>query len=451
MEESLGLKHFHIITMGCQMNEYDSDLASQLLLNMGYHPASDPLEADLILINTCAVRARAEQKAVSILGRVLKQKRRTPDLKVGMMGCVAQKRGAELFKRFPELDLVLGTREVFRMREHIQDSQNRLRVLATELNLQPPPSPRPSGYFRSRVTAFISIMEGCNNFCTYCIVPFTRGRETSRSPEEILSEADHLLSEGVREITLLGQNVNSYSYGKGEGQCRFPLLLRRLSSLEGLLRIRFTTSHPKDLSDELIRCFAEIPSLCRQIHLPFQAGSNRILKRMNRGYTREQYMDRVKELREVVPSIAITSDVMVGFPGETEEDFQETMDLIRKIEFDNLYSFKYSDREKTRSSTMSGKIDEAEKSRRLALLQKLQKEITVRKNRSFKGSVVDVLVEGISRRGNQLTGKTESGRIVNFRAASELLGHIVKVTVKESSANSLRGEWLDPAGGISSH
>jgi tRNA-2-methylthio-N6-dimethylallyladenosine synthase len=429
------------------MNEYDSDLVAQLLLSMGYLPTSDPLEADLILINTCAVRARAEQKAVSILGRVLKQKRRTPDLKVGLMGCVAQQRGGDLFKRFPELDLVLGTREVSRIREHIHSSESRSRVLATELNLQPPASPNASGYFRSRFTAFISIMEGCNNFCTYCVVPFTRGREASRSPDDIVEEAKHLVTEGVREITLLGQNVNSYSYGKEEGQCRFPLLLRKLSSLKELLRLRFTTSHPKDLSDDLIRCFVEIPNLCRHIHLPFQSGSNRILKRMNRGYTREQYIDRVRDLRQAVPSIAITSDVMVGFPGETEDEFMETLDLIRQIEFDNLYSFKYSDRNKTRSSTMSGKIDEWEKSRRLGLLQKTQKEITIRKNKSFKGAVVEVLAEGLSRKGDQLTGKTEGSKIVNFKSDSQLLGHIVKVLIKESSANSLRGECLDSAGG----
>lgn len=439
--------HFHIITMGCQMNEYDSDLVAQLLLNMGYHPTSDPLEADLILINTCAVRARAEQKAVSILGRVLKQKRRTPDLKVGLMGCVAQQRGGDLFKRFPELDLVLGTREVSRIREHIRSSESRSRVLATELNLQPPASPNALGYFRSRFTAFISIMEGCNNFCTYCVVPFTRGREASRSPDHIVEEAKHLTTEGVREITLLGQNVNSYSYGREEGQCRFPLLLRKLSSLKELLRLRFTTSHPKDLSDDLIRCFVEIPNLCRHIHLPFQSGSNRILKRMNRGYTREQYIDRVRDLRQAVPSIAITSDVMVGFPGETEDEFMETLDLIRQIEFDNLYSFKYSDRNKTRSSAMNGKIDEWEKSKRLELLQKTQKEITIRKNKSFKGAVVEVLAEGLSRKGDQLTGKTEGSKIVNFKADSKLLGHIVKVLIKESSANSLRGECLGSAEG----
>jgi tRNA-2-methylthio-N6-dimethylallyladenosine synthase len=430
------------------MNEYDSDLAAQLLLNMGYLPASDPSEAGLILINTCAVRARAEQKAVSILGRVLKQKRKTPDLRVGIMGCVAQQRGADLFKRFPELDLVLGTREISRIREHIRDSGGESRVLATELNLQPPAAPNALGYFRSRVTGFISIMEGCNNFCTYCVVPLTRGREASRSPGDILEEANHLVSEGVREITLLGQNVNSYSHGTGgEEQCRFPMLLRELSGLKDLLRLRFTTSHPKDLSDELIRCFEEIPNLCRHIHLPFQSGSNRILKRMNRGYTREQYMERVSNLRRAVPAIAITGDVMVGFPGETEEEFQETLDLIRKIEFDNLYSFKYSDRNKTRSSAMSNKIDEREKSNRLGLLQKIQKEITIRKNRSLKGSVVNVLAEGFSRKGNQLTGRTEGNKIVNFISPNNELGRIVKVIIKESSANSLRGECVDAAGG----
>jgi tRNA-2-methylthio-N6-dimethylallyladenosine synthase len=423
------------------MNEYDSDLVSQLLLNMGYLPASDPLEADLVLINTCSVRARAEQKAFSMLGRIIKQKGRSPNLKVGIMGCVAQQRGDELFARFPGLDLVLGTREISRAGTHLLESlEMSKKVAATDLDLLPPRPSHAAGYFRGRYTGYVAIMEGCDNFCTYCVVPLTRGRERSRPPEEILEETVHLISEGIREVTLLGQNVNSYSYGS-EPPCRFPALLRRLSPLQGLLRIRFTTSHPKDLSDDLIRCFTEIPNLCRHIHLPFQSGSDRILKRMNRGYNRSQYMARVEQLRQAVPSMAITADVMVGFPGESEADFEQTMDLIRKIEFDNLYSFKYSDRDKTRASTLREKIDEEVKSRRLHLLQRTQREITLRKNRQLIGSSVEVLVEGFSRKGNQLTGRTEGNRIVNFAGNPESLGCIVKVRIKDASANSLRGEY----------
>jgi tRNA-2-methylthio-N6-dimethylallyladenosine synthase len=425
------------------MNEYDSDLVSQLLLNMGYIPTSNPMEADLVIVNTCSVRARAEQKAFSILGRIIKQKGRSPKLKVGIMGCVAQQRGADLFKRFPGLDLVLGTREVSRVKDYILDTVERGKeVLATELDLKPPRPSHASGFFRGRYTGCISIMEGCDNFCTYCVVPLTRGREASRSPEEIVEEANHLISEGVRDITLLGQNVNSYSYEREE-QCSFPALLRRLAGIQGLLRLRFTTSHPKDLSDDLIRCFTEIPNLCRHIHLPFQSGSNRILKRMNRGYSRDQYMARVTDLRKAVPSIAVTADVMVGFPGETEADFEETLDLVEKIEFDNLYSFKYSDREKTRASGMKGKIDDAEKSRRLSLLQRVQKEITLRKNRLILGSSVNVLVEGFSKKGNQLTGRTEGNKVINFKGSSKDLGSIVRVLVKDASANSLRGECIN--------
>jgi tRNA-2-methylthio-N6-dimethylallyladenosine synthase len=433
---------FHIITMGCQMNEYDSDVVAQHLLGKGYVPAPNPLEADLVLINTCAVRARAEQKALSFLGRMIKQKKKTPNLKVGLMGCVAQQWGSKLFSRFPELDLVLGTRELTRILDHLEDSTiHSRRVSATELDLQPPVAPLAAGYFRGRVTAFLSIMEGCNNFCTYCVVPHTRGREASRSPDHIVEEAKYLISEGIKEITLLGQNVNSYSFGQaGEG---FPSLLRRLSALPGLLRIRFTTSHPKDLSEELIRCFQELPNLCSHIHLPFQSGSDRILKRMNRGYTREQYLGRVEILRQGVPGIAITSDVMVGFPGETEEDFQETLGLIEKIQFDNLYSFKYSDRHGTAASRMRDKVADAEKGRRLALLQEFQRTITMKKNKGLVGSEQAVLVEDRSKKGHQLSGRSEANKVINFSSKICNIGKIVNVMVTGYTAISLLGETVE--------
>lgn len=442
-------RHFHIITMGCQMNEYDSDLASQILLGMGYLPAENESEADLILINTCAVRARAEQKAFSILGRMIKQKKKAAGLKVGIMGCVAQRYGSDLFTWVPDLDFVIGTREIAKIKERVRATEAcSKKTAATEIKKHPSQAPRVSGYFRGRVTAYVSIMEGCDNFCTYCIVPFTRGREVSRSPEDIKEEVMHLISEGIREVTLLGQNVNSYSFGE-PNTFGFSSLLRNLSPLSGLLRLRFTTSHPKDLSDDLIRCFNQLPNLCPHIHLPFQSGSNRILRGMKRGYTRDHYIQRVEELRRAVPDIAITSDVMVGFPGESVTDFDNTLDLIKKIEFDNLYSFKYSDRDGTKASLLPEKIDDREKTRRLLILQDIQKEITLRKNREIVGSERKVLVEGFSRKGHKLTGRTPENKIVNFIGDNKLIGTIVNVLINASSANSLSGEFTSAGQGPS--
>jgi len=435
-------QHYFIATMGCQMNEYDSDYLGQVLQDLEFLYTDDPNEADLILINTCAVRAKAEQKAYSLLGRMRSLKKRKPSLILGLVGCMAQQEGGRLIKKFPYLDLVLGTREVGRISEVLQGLEsNGKKTVATDLELKiPPPVNRP-GYFTGRVKGYISIMEGCNNFCSYCIVPYVRGREVSRSPEEILNEAANLVSQGIKEITLLGQNVNSYCSGEKE-KVRFPSLLRRLNKLDGLLRIRFTTSHPKDLSDELVQCFDELDKLCPHIHLPVQAGSNRILGLMNRGYTREMYIELIAKLRDVRPNMAITSDVIVGFPGESDEDFQMTLDLIRKIEFDNIFSFKYSDRKGTQAEKMAGKVDDETKSGRLSRLQALQKEITLEKNKRLEGQEVAILVDGHSRRGGQLKGRTGTNKIVNFKCDNKLINNMVKVKIKHCFVNSLRGELL---------
>ena len=293
-----------------------------------------------------------------------------------------------------------------------------------------------------KVTGYISIMEGCNNFCSYCIVPFVRGREIFRPPQQIMTEAVSLISQGVKEITLLGQNVNSYHW-KGRGgsdAVDFPRLLRDLNSLSGLLRLRFVTSHPKDLSDELISCFAEIPNLCPHIHLPFQAGSDRILNRMHRGYTRDDYLRLIQKLRAARPDIAITSDVMVGFPGENDQDFEDTLDLIRRVRFDSLFSFGYSDRTGTVAEHMEGKTSPLTKALRLSTLQNLQKRITLEKNTELEGRLVPVLVEGTSKRGHQLSGRTDSYKIVNFNGETDMIGRIVNVLIKRSFLNSLWGE-----------
>jgi tRNA-2-methylthio-N6-dimethylallyladenosine synthase len=428
--------------MGCQMNEYDSDYLGQVLVASNYLPTEHPEHADIILINTCTVRAKAAQKAFSLLGRMVSLKRKNPDLILGIAGCLAQQEGSGLMERFPDLDLVLGTREKGRFEsllKRILTSHEKIVAIDMDGRLASPI--QSNGYFKGRVRSFISIMEGCNNFCSYCIVPYVRGREVSRPPPDILEEAKHLILEGTKEITLLGQNVNSYQWDRAYD---FPSLLREMNSLEGLVRIRFTTSHPKDLSDGLIDLFAELSHLCPHIHLPFQAGSNKILKLMNRQYTREKYMALVEKLRQVRPEIAITSDVMVGFPQESDEDFQMTLDLIEKIEFDNLYSFKYSDRKGTLAGKMTGKIDEPEQSYRLQKLQDLQRRITLEKNQKLEGTETEVLVEGHAKRKGQLTGRTSSNKIVNFYNNNNIIGSLVKVKIQRAYTNSLQGKLCTP-------
>ena len=417
------------------MNEYDSDHLAMSLINNGWMPDDHPENADLILINTCAVRAKPEQKAASFLGRMLAIKRKNPDLILAVAGCMAQNQGRNFIKRFPQVDLVMGPREISRFQDHLQQLQSeRGRIIATDLAF-PPPGPEPcEGFFKGRVTGFVSIMEGCNNFCSYCIVPFVRGREISRPPADIIAEVNALISDGVKDITLLGQNVMSYSWNNRD----FTSLLKEISQTEGLLRLRFTTSHPKDLSEDVIQCFKDIENLCHHLHLPFQAGSNTVLKRMKRGYTREQYLALIDRLRTVQPDMAITSDVMVGFPGETDHDFEMTLDLIRQVRFDNLFSFKYSDRKGTIAYKMHEKIEEPEKTQRLKVLQDLQKDITLERNKLLKGVNIEVLVEGQSKKGSQMTGRSGSNKIVNFTDENCKIGDIVNVRIKECFFNSLR-------------
>jgi tRNA-2-methylthio-N6-dimethylallyladenosine synthase len=437
-------RSFYIETMGCQMNAHDSDFLAQSLLNRGFVPAGSPEQAEVILVNTCVVRAKPEQKAYSFLGRASAIKAANSGRFLGIVGCLAQMKGADLLKRFPQLDLIMGPRDLSRFPEIVKKIDRPSgKIVATRLYPAPPCHTPGQGYFHNRVTGYVSIMEGCNNFCSYCIVPYVRGREISRAPSEIMSEAVHLLLQGVKEIALLGQNVNSYLWkGGGRQRRNFPDLLRELSQLDGLLRLRFVTSHPKDLSDELISCFGEINNLCPNIHLPFQAGANRILNLMRRGYTREDYMTLIQKLRAVKPDIAITSDVMVGFPGETDEDFEWTLDLIRRVRFDSLFSFKYSDRRGTAADQMGGKIDALTKASRLNTLQNVQKGITLEKNKKLIGKDTVVLVEGQSKRKHQLSGRTDSFKIVNFIGNDSMIGSLVKVKIKCSFLNSLWGESI---------
>jgi tRNA-2-methylthio-N6-dimethylallyladenosine synthase len=429
--------------MGCQMNEYDSDYLGRILTDKGFISTESPENANLIIINTCSVREKAEQKAFSMLGRMIKLKKKRPEIILGFVGCIAQQEGKALLKKYPELNLVIGTREVGKIGGILDRVINyNERIAATDLALPPIYDFRNSEkYFKGRIKSHLSIMEGCNNFCSYCIVPYVRGREISRPPEEIIREAKNLVRQGVKELTLLGQNVNSYSSGKG-GNVTFPELLKMLGDIEGLFRIRFTTSHPKDMSDELIDSFVKVEKLCTHIHLPFQSGSNKILKLMNRKYTRDDYLQLTQKLRDISPDFAITSDVIVGFPGESDADFKKTLDLIEKIEFDNLFSFKYSDRKGTRASEMINKLDEKIKSSRLKILQDLQKEKTLLRNRQLEGRTEEILVDGISKQGTQYTGRTGTNKIINFTSKSNVIGKLLNVNIKRAFINSFQGELL---------
>ncbi|SPD75556.1 (Dimethylallyl)adenosine tRNA methylthiotransferase MiaB [uncultured Desulfobacterium sp.] len=429
-------RSFYIKTMGCQMNEYDSDCLARSLITKGCIPVNDPAIADIILINTCAVRAKPEQKAVSFLGRMAAFKNKRPDLILGIVGCIAQQEGSRLIKRFPMLDLVMGPRQLEKFPEFLEKIiYDGKKIVATDLNSLPASPIHCKGYFRDKVSAFISVTEGCNNFCSYCIVPYVRGREVSRPPADIIAEASNLIADGVKEITLLGQNVISYHWN----DCNFVSLLNEIAGLDGLLRIRFTTSHPKHLSKDVIQCFASIDKLCSHIHLPFQAGSDAILKSMRRGYSRDQYIILSEKLREADHDIAITSDVMVGFPGESEADFEQTLDLIRKVRFDNLFSFKYSDRKGTLAAKMQNKVSESLKIHRLEVLQKIQRQITLEKNQDLIGRHVQVLVEGQSKKGGQLTGRTSTNKIVNFISNNKKIGELVNVLIDSCTSNSLSG------------
>jgi tRNA-2-methylthio-N6-dimethylallyladenosine synthase len=447
-------KTVYIHTIGCQMNVYDSERIAGGLTPLGYRQVSEPESADLVILNTCAIREKAEQKVFSFLGRMAGLKRKNPELIIGIGGCVAQQEGRKILDRAPYLDLVFGTHAVSRLPVLIQQVETTGgRLVDVELSdtIQETPiyavSPN-----ANQISRFVTIMQGCDNYCTYCVVPYVRGREMSRSPERILSEIQALADIGIREVTLLGQNVNSY--GKKEGLCDFSELLTRVNGIEGIVRIRFTTSHPKDLSDDLIATFNQLDKLCKHIHLPVQSGSTRILSRMNRKYTRDMYLEKIARLRDACPDIAITSDIIVGFPGETSEDFEDTLSLIRQVAYSGLFAFMYSDRPNAPATHFSEKISEAEKAERLQQVLGLQETITIEKNQSLVNSVQVVLVEGVSRRMNihessnedspQWYGRTPGHKIVHFPeqerlSASGNIGRLKTIRIEKAFSHSLWG------------
>lgn len=436
-------RFYHLITFGCQMNDHDSEVLAGILEGMGYRAVDRAEAADLVVINTCCVRASAENKVFARLGELGRLKRRKPHLVIAVGGCLPQREGAaeELMRRFPQVDVIFGARNLHRLPELLA----RAAAGRPVVGLWAPPDEPPEGLPARRapgVKAWVTVMYGCSNFCSYCVVPFVRGPERSRPPEAIVAEVEDLARRGYREITLLGQNVNAY--GRDLGNVTFADLLCRLDRVPGIERIRFTTSHPRDFDDRLIEVMAAGRHLCEHVHLPVQAGSNRILARMNRGYTREQYLDLVGRLRAALPGVGLTTDIMVGFPGEEDEDFEATLDLVRRVRFDAAFTFIYNPRPGTPAAAWPEQVPLEVRRRRIQELIALQRQISLENNRAEEGRVAEVLVEGPSETDSgRLCGRTRSFKMVVFPGASDLVGKLVRVEILTGKVNHLEGRVVE--------
>jgi tRNA-2-methylthio-N6-dimethylallyladenosine synthase len=443
-------RKLYIKTFGCQMNERDSEVIAQLLAQEGFATTSVQEEADLILVNTCSIREKAEQKAFSLIGSLREEKKKNPSLVVGVIGCVAQQEGEHLRSRMPHVDLIVGTQQIYRLPAMLDRLLSGMTQKEIATNMEssfsiPPFQKLLVNNEKTAITPgfkqFVTIMQGCDNFCSYCVVPTTRGREISRSVRDILEEVELLVEQGVREITLLGQNVNSYGATNtvDPRPVSFPQLLRKVSAVQGLQRLRFTTSHPKDLSEELMQCFAELENLCPHFHLPVQSGSDKILQRMNRKYTVESYLQKVAKLRQYRPDIALATDVIVGFPGETDVDFAATMRLLQEVRFHGSFSFKYSDRPHTRSTSFTDKVPEEIKSKRLATFQKEQNKISLQRNREYLEKTVEIMIESIL--DGEIKGRTATNHMVHAagNVDSLLPGDLALVIIEHAGNHSLKG------------
>ncbi len=431
-------------TYGCQQNTSDSEKIKGMLFEMGYGFCDDALHADLVIYNTCAVRENAELRVFGNLGALKHQKRRRPDMIIGVCGCMMQQAhiAETIQKKYTHVDLVFGTHALYRLPELLYEVMQKQRVFATEN--EDGRIAEEISYFRSKPPlAKIPIMYGCNNFCTYCIVPYVRGRERSRDAEHIIKEVREVAQKGYREVMLLGQNVNSYGNDLESG-LSFAALLQAVCRTDGIERVRFMTSHPKDLSDELIAVMASEKKICKQLHLPVQSGSDRVLKAMNRKYTRDQYLSLVKKVRAAMPEIVLTTDIIVGFPGETDADFAETVSLLKEVEYDTIFSFIYSKRSGTPAAKMPDVMDEAQKHQNFEAMLAVQNEISRRKNDAYLGRTETVLAEGLSKNNQEtLTGRTEGGKVVNFPGTKEQIGQMVKVKITKTQTWSLFGEMIE--------
>jgi tRNA-2-methylthio-N6-dimethylallyladenosine synthase len=439
-------RKLYIKTFGCQMNEYDSaKMADVLADSHGLVPTDNPAEADVLLVNTCSVREKPQEKLFSLLGMWHEYKRQRPNVVLGVGGCVASQEGAAIWKRAPYVDIIFGPQTVHRLPQLLdQVEQQRKRVMDVcfpEIEkFDRLPEPHAEG-----PAAFVSIMEGCSKYCTFCVVPYTRGEEFSRPFDDVVTEVAKLAEQGVREVTLLGQNVNAYRGPRhGGGTADLPELIRYVAAIEGIDRIRFTTSHPVEFTDRLLEVYGAVPELASHVHLPVQSGSDRILALMKRGHTVLQYKAIIRRLRRLRPGLSVSTDLIVGFPGETDNDFAATMQLIEDIGFDNSFSFIYSKRPGTPAANFPDDVPSEVKKQRLAIVQRRIGELAADVSRRMVGGIERVLVTGVSRKdASQLCGRTENNRIVNFEGPAQLIGRFVDLRITEALPNSLRGEVLN--------
>lgn len=438
----MSIKKVKMLTYGCQMNFSDAERMIGELARIGYEETEDMNEADLIMINTCAVRETAEDKVYGKIGEIKNLKRRNPKLILGITGCMAQKEGEKLIKRAPHIDFVLGTNKIQQVASTVKslEDETARHVVDTAINEADMPEDMAINR-KTALSAWIPIMYGCNNFCTYCIVPYVRGRERSRLPEDIIAEIEEVVKQGFKEITLLGQNVNSY--GKDHKKATFAELLAMVDKVEGIQRVRYMTSHPKDLSDEVIEVIRNSKHICTHFHLPVQHGSNRILKAMNRVYTVDKYLDTVKKIRAAIPDCSLTTDLIVGFPGETDEDFEELMKFIETVRYDAAYTFIYSKRSGTPAAEMDNQVDDDCKHKRLNRLMELQNKISLEINQGLQDKVVEVMVEGPSQNNeNVWSGRTSTNKLVLWEHDSEQAGDIVSVKITQPQTWVLKGELV---------
>ena len=437
-------KNYHIITYGCQMNEHDSENIAGMLEALDYSHTPNPEEADVVVMNTCSVREHADKRFFGMLGQFKKQKKNNPDFIICICGCMPQQPHIveEIRKSFSWVDIVFGTQTIAEfpnlLLERIRTGKKQFSIIAN--NEEVPEEKESKREFKHK--ALVNITYGCNNFCTYCIVPYTRGREKSRSLRAVKQEIINLVNDGVKEVMLLGQNVNSFRDADGNN---FAALIRALDEMEGLERIRFMTSHPKDLSDELIACFGDCKKLCHNIHLPVQSGSDEVLRRMNRHYNRERYMEIVKKLRATCPDLSISTDIIVGFPGETEEDFLDTLSLVREVEYDSAFTFIYSPRVGTPAAKYDNQIPENIKHNRFDRLVEEVNRCSAKKNSEYLGRIVDVMVDGPSKNdAGAWSGRTDTFKLVNFTSEEPLTeGQMVSVRITETKTFSLDGEKVN--------
>lgn len=435
-------KRYHIVTYGCQMNVHDSEKIAGMLTELGYSPCDSMDEADIVVFNTCCIRENAENHAYGNIGMLKKLKAKKRDMIIAVGGCMPQQIGKAdiLHKKFPYVDIIFGTHNLNMLKEYVEDKlggkKSVIEIYGSEGEVVEGEKPLRTSY----PNAWINIMYGCNNFCSYCIVPYVRGRERSRRSENVIAEARSLIADGYKELTLLGQNVNSYANGTDD--IRFPTLLERIAEIDGKFRLRFMTSHPKDFSEELAKAMASDKKICRSLHLPVQSGSDRILAAMNRKYTAADYLRKIDILKKYIPDCAVTTDLIVGFPGETDEDFRATLNLVREVGFSSAFTFVYSRREGTVAAKMPGQIPEEVSKERIMELVALVNSLTREQSAKYVGRTCEILCEGYDEKRGLFLGRDEYGRMGYFACDKNVIGEFVTLAVKEANGVSLMGELV---------